>query len=169
MRAAIYVRPAIDQSGEMQLRQLRAYVERWDWMLAGEYVDTGCSGPRTRPELARLLDDAKRRQFECVVVWTLDRWGRSLVHCLASIQALYDLRIRWIAVNQDLDISMSSRDSSVAMRLIAALQAFGSESKRERIRAGMRIAMRMAKRTGEQVGRPMRVFDRESIRRLRLE
>jgi DNA invertase Pin-like site-specific DNA recombinase len=69
VRVGIYARVSTvgnGQSPEMQLRELREYVERRGWTLAGEYVDEGISGAKdSRPELNRLVEDAHRRKFDC--------------------------------------------------------------------------------------------------------
>src|SRR5512133_2027092 len=97
---AIYARVSTqDQTCTMQLGELREYVQRRGWEIAGEYVDTGWSGAKvSRPELDRLMKDARMRRFDAVVVWKLDRWGRSVANCLASIHELTTLGVRWMAV-----------------------------------------------------------------------
>ena len=75
MRAAIYARVStIDQTCDLQLRELRQYIAARGWETTGEYVDTGWSGAAAaRPELDRLLADARLRRFDVVLVWKLDR------------------------------------------------------------------------------------------------
>src|SRR5271170_1205352 len=92
MIVAVYARVSTtDQSCEMQLHELRQYVSRQGFQVFAEYVDTGFSGASaSRPELDRLLRDARLRRFEAVLVWKLDRWGRSVAHCVRSIQELVD-------------------------------------------------------------------------------
>src|SRR5689334_12158490 len=77
MRAAIYARVSTtDQTCDLQLRELRQYISARGWQVAGDYVDTGWSGAAAaRPELDRLLTDARLRRIDVVVVWKLDRWG----------------------------------------------------------------------------------------------
>src|ERR1051326_4948895 len=90
LRVAIYARVSTaDQNCEMQLRELREYVERRGWTVYGEYVDTGWSGAKaSRPELDRLMKDAGLRRFDVVSVWKLDRFGRSVRNCLDGIEGL---------------------------------------------------------------------------------
>ena len=82
MKAAAYARVSTSNNGqdpEVQLRELREYVARRGWNLAGEYVDVGISGAKEkRPELSRLMADAHRRKFDAVVVWKFDRFARSV-------------------------------------------------------------------------------------------
>jgi predicted site-specific integrase-resolvase len=87
-RVAIYARVSTtDQNCEMQVRELREYAVRRGWNVSSEYVDTGWSGAKvSRPELDRLMRDAALRRFDAVLVWKLDRFGRSLRHCLDGIR-----------------------------------------------------------------------------------
>lgn len=130
----------------------------------GEYVDTGWSGAKaSRPELDRLLDDARSRKFDVVCVWKLDRWGRSVQHCLASIQELSDLGVRWIAVTQNLDTDASNPMSRLLLTIMAAIAEFEREMTRDRVTAGLRNAVA----NGKRLGRPPAVFDRQKVRELR--
>jgi DNA invertase Pin-like site-specific DNA recombinase len=157
-RVAIYCRVSTtDQNGEMQVRELREYVARRGWHVAGEYVDTGWSGAKaSRPELDRLMADARQRRFDCVLVWKLDRWGRSLVHSLHSIQELASIGVRFIAVTQNIDTDESNPMSRFMLHIFGAFAEFEREMIRERMRAGVRNA----RRNGKQLGRKRVVFDR---------
>ena len=81
VKAAIYARVShSEQEPENQLRELRVYCDRREWA-ATEYVDRGVSGGKDRrPALDELLAAAKRRKFDVLVVWRLDRLGRNLRH-----------------------------------------------------------------------------------------
>ena len=104
-RCALYARVSTsDQNCEMQLRELREYCQRRGWHVAGEYVDTGYSGSKaSRPELDKLMHDARQRKIDAVLVWKLDRWGRSLAHSIQSIQELDSLGVRFVATTQNID------------------------------------------------------------------
>lgn len=110
MRCAIYARVSTtDQSCEMQLRELREYVSRRGSQNAGDYVDTGFSGATaSRPELDRLMADAAQYKFGCVVVWKLDRFGRSVLHLNQQLAALTSYGVRFIATSQSLDTDEKS-------------------------------------------------------------
>ena len=77
---ALYARVSTDdQTCALQLDEMRTFCERMGWKIYGEYVDTGFSGSTDkRPQLAKILTDARRRRFDCLIVWKLDRFGRSL-------------------------------------------------------------------------------------------
>lgn len=158
LQAAIYARVSTqDQNCEMQVRELREYCERRGWALVAEYVDTGWSGAKaSRPELDRLMRDARQRRFDCVLVWKLDRWGRSLVQSLQSVQELASMGVRFIAVTQQIDTDQSNPMSRFMLHIFGAFAEFEREMIRERVCAGVRNA----KRKGRQLGRKRVVFDR---------
>src|SRR5690348_13285667 len=105
MKTGIYARVSTtDQNCELQLNELRDHIRRRGWENAGEYVDVGWSGAKaSRPELNRLMGDARVRRFDVVCVWKLDRWGRSVADSIRSIQELTSLGLRFIAVTQNID------------------------------------------------------------------
>ena len=181
MKAAIYARVSTtDQNCEMQLRELREYCARQGWEIAGEYVDTGWSGAKaSRPELNRLKQDARRRRFDVVMVWKLDRWGRSVTDSISGIQELVGLKIRFLATTQNLDTDESNPMARFLLHIMAAFAELEREMTRERVRAGMKQyrANAAAGRIGRDihtrskmdlpVGRPKRVFQRAEAARLR--
>jgi putative DNA-invertase from lambdoid prophage Rac len=142
MRIALYARVSTtDQTCEMQLRELREYAARRAWQIAGEYVDTGWSGAKaSRPELDRFMQDARMRRFDAVLVWKLDRWGRSVADCVRSLQELASLGIRFLAVTQNLDTDESNpcRGSCCTSSLRSG--ELEKEMIRERVVAGIRNA-----------------------------
>ena len=95
MRVALYARcSTADQSVDLQLDGLHEYVERRGMEIVDEYVDQGVSGAKAkRPELDRLLADAHRRRFDAVLVWKLDRLGRSLSHLSRIVEQLGSLDV----------------------------------------------------------------------------
>src|SRR5215471_6368748 len=104
MRCALYCRVSTtDQNCEMQLRELREYIARRCWQNGGEYIDTGFSGAKaSRPVLDRLMADAAKRSFDGVVVWKLDRFGRSVLNLSHQLAALTSYDIRFISTTQGL-------------------------------------------------------------------
>jgi putative DNA-invertase from lambdoid prophage Rac len=165
MRTALYARVSTqDQNCEMQLRELREYCARRGWEIAGEYVDTGWSGAKaSRPQLDLLVADARRRRFDTVLVWKLDRWGRSLAHLVQSVQELSGLGIRFIAITQNLDTDESNPMARLLMHLMGAFAEFEREMIRDRTVSGVRAA----KARGKVLGRPRRVFRRDEVANMR--
>ena len=89
-----------DQNPELQLRELREHAHRQDWELAEAYQDVASGAKGKRPGLVTLMEGARKGKFTCVLVWKLDRFGRSLVDCLNNIRELENHRVRFIAVTQ---------------------------------------------------------------------
>jgi putative DNA-invertase from lambdoid prophage Rac len=167
MIIAIYARVSTsDQSCEMQLHELRQYIAKRGWEVFAEYVDTGFSGAQaSRPRLDQLLRDARLRKFEAVLVWKLDRWGRSVAHCVRSIQELVSLGIRFLSPTESIDTGADSPMSKFLMHLFAAFAEMERGIIRERVCAGVRAA----KAKGTRLGRPRRVFRRDEALRLRAQ
>src|SRR5277367_4622752 len=167
MIIAIYARVSTsDQSCEMQLHELRQYVAKRNWQVFAEYVDTGFSGAAaSRPRLDQLLRDARLRKFEGVLVWKLDRWGRSVANCVRSIQELVSLNIRFLRPTESIDTGADSPMSKFLLHMFAAFAEMERGIIRERVCAGVRAA----KAKGTALGRPRRVFRRDQALRLRSE
>jgi DNA invertase Pin-like site-specific DNA recombinase len=104
MRSALYARVSTtDQEPENQLAELRRYTAARGWSTT-EYVDRGVSGTKDRrPALDRLLIDARRRRFDAVVVWRLDRLGRNLRHLITLLEELQALGIAFVSLNEGID------------------------------------------------------------------
>ena len=140
MRAAIYARVSTtDQNCEMQLGELREYVRRHGWEIAGEYVDTGWSGAKaSRPEFDRLMRDAAQRKFDAILCWKLDRFGRSLLHCKTALQQLQAHGVRFIATSQNIDTDESNPAARFLLHILMAAAEFERELIRERSLAGLK-------------------------------
>src|SRR5579872_3280190 len=168
MRAAIYARVSTsDQNNAIQVRELTDYVRHRGWELAGTYEDKLSGARISRPGLDRLMADARQRRFDAVLVWKLDRFGRSLVHCVSGIQELASLGVRFIATSQGLDTDESNPASKLLLHILAAVAQFERELIRERVAAGMRSAQAKGTRSGNPIGRPKVVFDRTEVHKLR--
>src|SRR5690348_11064921 len=165
MRTAIYARVSTqDQTCESQLRELREYAARRGWSIVCEYVDTGWSGAKaSRPQLDRLMKDAAQRKFDCVLVWKIDRFGRSVLHLNQQLAALNSYGVRFIATSQSLDTDQSNPTSRLLLQILASVAEFEREMIRERTLAGLRVA----RANGKHVGRPRRVFRRDELVQLR--
>jgi putative DNA-invertase from lambdoid prophage Rac len=168
MKAAIYARVSTtDQTNAIQISELEEYVERRGWQVAGIYQDQMSGAKASRPGLDQLLADARRRRFDVIVVWKLDRFGRSLVHCVSGIQELASMGIRFIATSQGLDTDESNPASKLLMHILAAVAQFERELIHERVSAGMKAAKQHGTKTGNPIGRPRRIFNRDEVVRLR--
>lgn len=153
-RAAIYARVSTAHNGQdptLQTSELREYCERRGWSVAGEYVDIGISGSKEkRPELDRLIVDASRRRFDKILVWKLDRFGRSLRHLVNSLAELETLGVDFVSLRDNLDLSTPS--GRLMFQIIGAMAEFERALIQERVKAGMRNA----RAKGKRIGRPPR-------------
>lgn len=167
MRTALYARVSTSDKGqdpEMQLRELRDHCQRRGWEIVGEYVDVGVSGSKdSRPELNKLVADSHRRKLDAVLVWKLDRFGRSLKHLVNSLAEFESLGIAFISLKESLDLTTPA--GRLMFGIISAMAEFERDLIRERVRAG--IANRRAK--GFRVGRKPISIDPARLRVLRSE
>ena len=155
---AIYARVSTsDQDASMQVAELHEYCKRKGLHQVTDYVDTGWSGTKSsRPELNRLMADVRLGKVQVILTWKLDRLARSLAHLVQTIQELDSLGVRFAAVTQNIDTSISNPMSRFMLQIFGAFAELEREMIRERVCAGVRNA----KRKGVQLGRRRVVFDR---------
>src|SRR5215471_3277866 len=164
MRVACYIRVSTsEQNSALQVAELQQYIASRGWELVAAYEDTMSGSKSSRPGLNRLMADARMRKFDCLLVWKLDRFGRSLVDCLTNIQTLEGHSVRFIAVTQGLDTDQQNPASRFLLHVLGAAAEFERSLIRERVTAGMKAA----KKAGKTLGRPKRVFSRDEVRDLR--
>ncbi len=163
MRIAIYARVSTkDQSCELQVRDLRAYCAARGFDLVREYVDVGQSGAKdSRPELNKLMDDARKRQFDAIVVWRFDRFARSTKHLLSALDEFRSLGIQFISYQENIDTS--SALGQALFTIVSAVAQLERDLIRERVSAGIRNA----RANGRRFGRPRVKTDLDEILRLR--
>jgi len=163
MRIAIYARVSTkDQSCQLQVRDLRAYCAARGFDLVREYVDVGQSGAKdSRPELNKLMDDARKRQFDAIVVWRFDRFARSTKHLLLALEEFRSLGIQFISYQENIDTS--SALGQALFTIVSAVAQLERDLIRERVSAGIRNA----RANGKTLGRPKRTVDRQEILRLK--
>jgi DNA invertase Pin-like site-specific DNA recombinase len=163
MRIGIYARVSTkDQSCELQVRDLRAYCTARGFDLVREYVDVGQSGAKdSRPELNKLMDDARKRQFDAIVVWRFDRFARSTKHLLTALEEFRSLGIQFISYQENVDTS--SALGQALFTIVSAVAQLERDLIRERVSAGIRNA----RANGKKLGRPKNSVDREGILELK--
>lgn len=147
MRAAIYARVStFDQEPENQLQELRQYVDARGWT-GQEYVDRGVSGSKDkRPGLDLLIRDAKRRRFDVLVCWRLDRLGRNLRHLIVLLDELHALGVGFVTLGEGIDTT--SPTGRLVFHVLGAIAEFERERMRERVLAGLHRARGQGKRLG---------------------
>jgi len=164
MRVAIYARVSTTngQDPEVQLRELKEYCQRRGWEVAENYVDVGISGTKEkRPELDRLLKDARHRHFDAVVVWRFDRFARSVSHLLRALEEFRSLGIEFISLSEQVDTSTPT--GKMVFTVLGAVAELERSLIVERVRAGLRNA----RAKGKKLGRPPLVPNPEVIGKMR--
>ena len=121
IKVAIYARVSTSnghQSPKMQLQALREYCEAREFKIYREYVDEGVSGAKdSRPALNELMDDARKRKFDTVLVWKFDRFARSTKHLISALEEFKNLGIDFISYSENIDTtSPLGRNSSPSTR-----------------------------------------------------
>jgi DNA invertase Pin-like site-specific DNA recombinase len=149
VRVGLYTRVSAhdQQTLRLQLQAMRAYVKDRGWTLAQQVEDVG-SGTRDRPHREALLKAARRREIDAVLVWRLDRWGRSLVDLVATLGELGGLGVGFVSLTEARDLTPPSGRAMAG--LLAVFAEFEREILRERVRAGIA----QARKEGRPHGRP---------------
>lgn len=149
LRVGLYARVSTQdqQTIPLQIRALREYAGRRGWTIASQVKEVG-SGASQRQQREKLLDAARRRDIDVVLVWRLDRWGRSVTDLLATLQELEHLGVGFVSLNEALDLTTPSGRAMAA--LLAVFAAFEREILQERVRAGLAHA----RQNGKKLGRP---------------
>jgi DNA invertase Pin-like site-specific DNA recombinase len=149
IRAGLYARVSTldQQTLPMQSRAMREYAARRSWTIALQVKEVG-SGASQRQMREKLLEAARRREIDVVVVWRLDRWGRSVTDLLATLQELEHLGVGFVSLTEALDLTTPAGRAMAA--LLAVFAGFEREILGERVRAGMAHA----RQNGKRLGRP---------------
>jgi DNA invertase Pin-like site-specific DNA recombinase len=156
MRVAIYARVSTgEQNPELQLRELRDYAKRRGFIIHREYVETVPGDVRRRkraPEFEAMMADARRRRFDCVLVWKYDRFARSLGALVAALQEFRDLGIDFISHTQAIDTTTPM--GRLFFHVIGSFAEFERDVIVERVRAGLANARAKGKRLGRPIQDP---------------
>ena len=148
-RAGLYARVSTNdqQTLAMQNRAMREYAARRGWTIALQVREVN-SGATKREAREKLLEAARRRQIDVVLVWRLDRWGRSVTDLLATLQEMEHLGVGFVSLTEALDLTTPAGRAMAAM--LAVFAAFEREVLQERTRAGLANA----RQNGKRLGRP---------------
>jgi putative DNA-invertase from lambdoid prophage Rac len=146
-RAGLYARVSTNdqQTIPLQIRALREYAVRRGWTIALQVKEVG-SGASERQLREKLLESARRREIDVVLVWRLDRWGRSVTDLLATLQELEHLGVGFVSLTEALDLTTPAGRAMAG--LLAVFAAFEREILGERVRAGLAHAQQNGKRLG---------------------
>jgi putative DNA-invertase from lambdoid prophage Rac len=160
--AGLYARVSThdQQTLPLQIRAMREYAAKRGWMIAVQIKEIG-SGATERELREKLLAAARRREIDVVLVWRLDRWGRSLIDLVTTLKELSALGVAFVSLTEALDLTTPTGRAMAG--LLSVFAEFEHEILRERIRAGIAEA----KLKGKRFGRPLTVAKRATqIRKL---
>lgn len=149
LRVGLYARVSTDdqQTLAMQNRAMREYAVRRGWTIVLQVREVN-SGAAKRELREKILEAARRRDIDVVLVWRLDRWGRSVTDLLATLQELENLGVGFVSLTEALDLTTAAGRAMAAM--LAVFAAFEREILQERTRAGLAHA----RQNGQRLGRP---------------
>jgi DNA invertase Pin-like site-specific DNA recombinase len=149
LQAGLYARVSTNdqQTLAMQNRAMREYAARRGWTIALQVHEVN-SGAARREAREKLLEAARRRAIDVVLVWRLDRWGRSVTDLLATLQELEHLGVGFVSLTEALDLT------TPAGRAMAGLLAIFAEFEREILRERTRAGLAHARANGQRLGRP---------------
>jgi DNA invertase Pin-like site-specific DNA recombinase len=166
-RVGLYARISTRNNGQdpdTQLFPLREYARNRGFEVAGEYVDRGISGAKDRrPDLDRLMRDARKRQLDAVLVARFDRFARSTKHLVTALEEFHSLGVDFISLTESVDTSTPM--GKMVFTVIGAV----AELERSLIRERVVMGLDRAKKQGKRLGRPRVIVDREKVLRLREE
>ena len=148
-RAGLYARVSTSdqQTLFMQSRAMREYAARRGWTITLQVREVN-SGAARRQAREKVLEAARRRDIDLVLVWRLDRWGRSVTDLLATLQELEHLGVGFVSLTEALDLT------TPAGRAMAGLLAIFAEFEREILRERTRAGLANARQNGKRLGRP---------------
>ncbi len=135
------------QTLRLQMKDMKAYAKRRGWTVVVQIKDVG-SGARERPKRDELMKAARKREIDAVLVWRLDRWGRSLADLVVTLKELNELDVGFVSINEALDLTTPSGRAMAGM--LAVFAEFEREILRERVKAGIA----QARKEGRPHGRP---------------
>ncbi len=148
-RVGLYARVSThdQQTLPLQLSAMREHAEHRGWTIVMSVEDVG-SGVRERPKREDLIRAARRRELDLILVWRLDRWGRSLVDLVTTLQELTALQVGFVSLCEALDLTTPSG------RALAGMLAVFAEFERDILRDRVKAGIAQARKEGRPHGRP---------------
>ena len=150
MKAALYARVsrADQQTIPAQLSEMREYCARRSWSIVGEFEEHASGAKTDRAQRKELMCLVQRGKVEVVLVWKLDRWGRSTVDLLSTLKEIHGCGAAFVSITEGLDLTTPSG------RMMAGMLAVFAEFEREMIIARTKEGLRLAREKGKTLGRP---------------
>lgn len=149
-KAAIYIRVStLEQTSMNQEIMLKEYCKRNEYEIYKIYKDEGISGSKTsRPQLDQMMQDMRQKYFDVIIVWKLDRLGRSIQHLLQILEELKNKKIRLICTDMNIDT-----DTPNGKFFFTVVGAF-AELEREMITERIKLGIERRRKQGKNMGRP---------------
>ncbi len=162
MRTIIYVRCSTgEQNPDMQMSELNEYASRRGLEVVGQFTDIASGAKDDRPELKKALALCQQRKADTLLVWKIDRLGRSLRHLVNTLAELEAWGVTFVSLKDNLDFSTPA--GKLMFGMIGAFAQFERDIIRERVKSGLANA----KRKGVKLGRKPVTIDSARIRELR--
>ena len=160
-KVVIYGRVSTNkQTVDNQLNQLREISTRNDWEVVNEYIDEGISGSLgrdKRPSFDQLLKDVNRKKFDGILVWSIDRLGRSLQDLVSFLNDIQSKKVDLYIHQQGLDTTTPT--GKMMFQMCGVFSEFERNIIRERVKSGMENAKKNGTKSGRSIGRPTNVND----------
>jgi len=139
LRAGTYARVSTQDQQTLpnQLKAMREYVRARSYQLAIELTEVG-SGAKIRPQREALMQAARRRDIDLIVVWKLDRWGRSVPDLVVTLNELRELGVGFVSLTEALDFTTPSGRAMAG--LLSVFAEFERDILRERVKSGIEEA-----------------------------
>jgi putative DNA-invertase from lambdoid prophage Rac len=149
LRVGLYARVSThdQQTLPLQIRTMREYAAKRSWTIVTQIKEVG-SGSSQRQQRETLIAAARRREIDVVLVWRLDRWGRSVADLVSTLQELQHLGVGFVSLTEALDLT------TPAGRAMAGLLSVFAEFERDILRERVRAGLNHARQQGKRLGRP---------------
>ena len=163
MKIAIYARVSTDeQTTENQTLELKKVADRNGWEIQAIYADTISGAKSKRPELDKLMNAVMRKEIDMVMVWSVDRLGRSLQHLTALLSDIESKGINLYLHQQNIDTSTPS--GKMLFQLLGVFAEFERSMIQERVKAGLARARAQGKRLGRPPVPPIKIAKVKALR-----
>jgi len=156
MKVAIYARVSTHDQNTlpMQIKKCREYAKARNWKVVHILHEIG-SGATNRPQRTKLMGLCRKREVDLVLVWKLDRWGRSVADVVTTLEELRELNVKFVSITEALDFTTASG------RAMSGLLSVFAEFERDMIRERVMAGLEHARSKGIILGRPKRIHENE--------
>ena len=158
MKVACYARVSThdQQTLPLQLKAMEEYAKRREWTITERISEIGSGKDDNRPKREELLKKAYRREIDAILVWKLDRWGRSLADLVSTLKNLTELKVGFISLTEAIDLTTPTGRALTGM--LSVFAEFERDILRERIKAGID----QSRMNGKPHGRPRSALNKAS-------